>query len=385
VSAPSAETLDNLRRLIGFDSTSRNSNLDLIDWADGKLRQAGARTRASYDAERRKANLFASFGEGEGGLVLSGHTDVVPVDGQDWASNPFAAEIRDGRLYGRGACDMKGFVAVAMARAPAMAARSGRPVHVALSYDEELGCQGIPVLLDDLAQSGLRPAACVVGEPTSMQVVGAHKGGRIWRCRVCGRAAHSSLAPQAVNAVEYAARVVAAVQAIAERFRDEGPYAPGFDVPHSTISCNLINGGTGSNIVPADCEFTFEHRFLPGSDPEAPLRELQALVDATLLPAMQAIDPATGITFDCLGRIPALDTPADAAILHAALAVSGAAAPGRVAYGTEASFFQEAGIPTIVCGPGSIAQAHRADEFVPIEELGACEDFLDRLAERPTG
>ncbi len=374
-------TLDILGRLIAFDSTSRNSNLDVIDWARGLLEGSGAVTRTSMNAERTKANLFATWGgEGDGGLVLSGHTDVVPVDGQDWRGSPFQAAIRDGRVYGRGACDMKGFVAVAMARAMAAADMPRcRPLHVALTYDEEMGCLGIPVLIADLKASGMKPASCLVGEPTLMEVVSAHKGGRLYRCRVTGLAAHSSLAPQAVNAIEYGARVIGFVQDIAMRFRDAGPYDRAFDVTHSTISTNLASGGSGSNIVPAGFEFMFEHRFLPGSHPEAPIEEITRRVGRELLPLMRAVDPAAEISFECIGRIPALAVPAQAEVLARARTLTGDGSVRKVAYGTEASFFQEAGIDSIVCGPGSIAQAHKADEYVALEQLARCEAFVDGL------
>ena len=376
----SSATLEVLDRLIAFDSVSRNSNLDVIDWARGLLEGSGAATRTSLNPERTKANLFATWGQGEGGLVLSGHTDVVPVDGQDWRSDPFRADIRDGRLYGRGACDMKGFVAIAMARAMAAGATaSGRPLHVALSYDEEMGCLGIPVLIADLQASGLRPAACLVGEPTLMEVVSAHKGGRLYRCRVRGHAAHSSLAPQAVNAIEYGARVIGFVQDIAARFRDQGPFDHEFDVAHGTISTNLASGGNGSNIVPARFEFMFEHRFLPGADPEGPIREITERVARDLLPRMREVDPEANITFEPIGAIPALAVPEQAAILAHGRALAGGGPVRKVAYGTEASFFQEAGIDTIVCGPGSIAQAHKADEYVELDQLARCESFVDRL------
>lgn len=378
----SSATLEVLERLIAFDSVSRNSNLDVIDWARGLLEGSGATTRTSMNADRTKANLFATWGEGDGGFVLSGHTDVVPVDGQDWRSDPFRADIRDGRLYGRGACDMKGFVAVAMARAMAAGgSRCGRPLHVALSYDEEMGCLGIPVLIADIQASGMRPSACLVGEPTSMEVVSAHKGGRLYRCRVRGRAAHSSLAPQAVNAIEFGARVIGFVQDIAERFRTEGPFDHDFDVAHSTISTNLASGGNGSNIVPAGFEFMFEHRFLPGTDSEAPIREITARVARELLPRMRAVDPEAGIDFEPIGAIPALAVPEQAAILAHGRAIAGGGPVRKVAYGTEASFFQEVGIDTIVCGPGSIAQAHKADEYVELDQLARCERFVDALIE----
>jgi acetylornithine deacetylase len=386
MTAPSDRTLDLLSTLIGFDSVSRHSNLDLIDWAGDLLREAGATTRVSFNRERTKANLFATFAGSEsadGGLILSGHTDVVPVDGQDWNSDPFRAEIRDGRVHGRGACDMKGFLAVALARAPALAAQGLRaPLHLALSYDEELGCLGISGLLDDLRAGGIRPAACIVGEPTGLRPVVAHKGGASWRCRVCGRAAHSSLAPQAVNAIEYAASLIAFIQQIGEEFRESGPFDQDFDVPHTTISTNLIEGGNGTNIVPAECSFQFEYRALPGMDGEAIIGHVRGFAAERLLPRMRAIDPAADITFECLARIPPLTADLPSAVFTTACAVLGRGEAAKVAFGTEASFFQESGIPSIVCGPGSIEQAHKADEFVSLVELARCEAFIDGMVQR---
>ena len=381
--SPSQATLDHLATLIGFDSVSRNSNLDLIDWARGLLEGAGATTRLSFNAERSKANLFASFGEGDDGLVLSGHTDVVPVDGQDWKSDPFRAEIRDGLLYGRGACDMKGFVAAALARAPVLAAAGLRaPLHLALSFDEELGCLGASTLVDDIRAAGIRPAGCIVGEPTSMRLVSAHKGGRLYRCSVCGRAAHSSLTPQGVNAIEHAARLIALIQQIDAEFRENGPFDPAFDVPHTTISTNMISGGNGSNIVPALCEFVFDYRVLPGTDEEAIFARLAAFAQAELLPQMRAIDPASEIRFERLAGIPALAPSEQSALFEAACGELATDSGTKVAFGTEGGFFREAGIPTIVCGPGNIEQAHRADEFVPLAELAACERFIDGMVGR---
>jgi acetylornithine deacetylase len=389
MSQPSAETLAHLATLIGFPSISHRSNRDLIDWAAGELHAAGATTRLSFNAERTKANLFATFpgqDSEDGGLVLSGHSDVVPVDGQDWASDPFRADIRDGRLYGRGACDMKGFLAAALARAPALAAAGlRRPLHLAFSYDEELGCLGISALLDDLREAGIRPAACIVGEPTSMRLVSAHKGGASWSCRVCGRAAHSSLAPQAVNAVEYAGRLIGFIADLAAEFRAHGPFDRAFDVPHPTISTNLIDGGTAGNIVPAACRLQFEYRVLPGMDGEAIIARIRDHAAAHLLPAMRAIDPAADIVFENIARIPPLAPDEASAVFTAACAVLGTNAGGAVAFGSEAGSFQANAIPTILCGPGSIEQAHKADEFVPLAELAACERFLDAMVTRLAG
>jgi acetylornithine deacetylase len=385
---PSAATIDHLKTLIAFDSVSRNSNLDLIDWARGVLETAGARTRLSLNRERTKANLFATFGEGPqgdrvGGLVLSGHTDVVPVDGQIWQSDPFQADIRDGLLYGRGACDMKGFCAVVLARAPQLAARGLRaPLHVAFSCDEEIGCVGVPDLLDDLREAGIRPAGCVVGEPTSMRLIGAHKGGDVYRCRVCGSAAHSSLAPRAVNAVEYAGRMLTLIQQIADDFAEHGPFDPAFDVPHPTISANRVDGGTATNIVAALCEFVFEYRVLPGLDAAPIMARIRGFADTVLLPRMRAVSPQADIVFERLAHIPGLRQDSDSAVFTAACAQLASNGADKVAFGTEAGYFQEYGIPAIVCGPGSIEQAHKADEFVPLAELAECERFIDGMVER---
>jgi len=392
---PSGATLDHLRRLIGFDSVSRNSNRDLIDWARGLLEESGARARLIVTPDGAKANLFATFGgaaiapgerdawERTGGLVLSGHSDVVPVDGQVWLSDPFKAEIRDGRVYGRGACDMKGFCAVALARAPALAARGLRaPLHVALSCDEELGCIGVPDMLEALRAADIRPAGCVVGEPTSMKLVGAHKGGDVYRCRVCGSAAHSSLAPHAVNAVEYAARLLVLIQRIADGYRTEGPFDDGFDVPHTTISSNLIAGGVATNIIPALCEFVFEYRHLPGDDPAPIMARLRDLAEMELLPRMRAVDAGADFVFERIAHIPGLRPAPESAVFTAACAELATNHASKVAFGTEAGWFQRYGIEAIVCGPGSIEQAHKADEFVPLDELAACERFVDGMVQR---
>lgn len=382
---PSQATLDCLSQLISFDTTSRNSNLALIEWAAERLESAGATLRYDYNAERSKANLFATFGNGPGGVVLSGHTDVVPVDGQAWTSDPFAAQIRDGRLYGRGACDMKAFIGVVLAQAQRFgAARLREPLHVALSYDEEVGCLGVPGLIAAMKDAGLAPSGCIVGEPTDMRVIAAHKGGRIYRCHVRGCAAHSSLTPKGLNAIEYASRIISRIQDLAEEEEAHGERADGFDVPFSTISTNTIEGGNGRNIIPADCEFYFEYRFLPGVSPERFIDALQHYVDGTVLPKMRARNRLADVSFECVGNIPALDASDADEIHRLAMALIGDVhgRGGKVAYGTEASFFQNAGVPAIVCGPGSIDQAHKADEYVSLDQLYQCERFIGRLIER---
>jgi len=381
--APSKETVDDLSSLIGFDTTSRNSNLALIDWAAERLEGLGATLRYDFNDEKSKANLFATFGTGEGGVVLSGHTDVVPVDGQAWSTDPFHADVRDDRLYGRGACDMKAFIGVVLAKAPIFAAANLRePIHVALTYDEEQGCLGVPGLIADIQRAGIHPTGCIVGEPTDMRVIAAHKGGRIYRCHVHGVAAHSSLTPRGVNAIEYAAKLISHIQDLADHEESKGARQDGFDVPFSTISTNVISGGNGKNIVPAACEFFFDYRFLPGLSPDHFISSIQAYADKELLPRMKARSAKAGIDFECIGRIPPLDTQDSDEILKLALALSGDNSPGKVAYGTEAPFFAEIGVPSVICGPGSIEQAHKPDEYVSLEQLAICERFIDRLVGR---
>ncbi|SDR61502.1 acetylornithine deacetylase [Rhizobiales bacterium GAS113] len=377
---PDPRTMDCIARLIGFDTVSRNSNLELLDWARAHLEQHGATIRMDFNEDRQKANLLASFGEGPGGLVLSGHTDVVPVDGQDWASDPFTATVRDGKLFGRGACDMKGFVGVILGHAPDYAKAARRePIHVALSYDEEVGCLGIPRLIEAMQGWGIKPTGCLVGEPTSMRPVSAHKGGRVYRCKVTGKAAHSSLAPSAVNAVEYAARLIALIQSLADHERRGGLRAEGFDVPHTTISANVFRGGTAANIVPAAAELMFEFRYVPGFDPEALIAKIRRFAAEELEPAMQAVDAQTGIEIALVNAIPALDAKEGDAIFRRVCDLVPGETVEKVSYGTEASFFQNSGVPAMVCGPGSIVQAHKADEYVTLEQLARCDRFIDGL------
>lgn len=379
---PAPRTMACLGTLIGFDTVSRNSNLACIDWARAHMEAHGARTRMDWNADRSKANMLATFGEGPGGTVLSGHVDVVPVDGQNWSSDPFAATVRDGRVYGRGACDMKGFDAVVIGHVSDYAAAGLRaPIHVALTYDEELGCLGIPHLITAMADWGVHPAGCIVGEPTSMRVVSAHKGGRVYRCIVKGRAAHSSLTHMAVNAIEYAACVIARIREIGRRERLEGLRVEGFDVPFTTISTNLISGGNAPNIVPATAEFLFDYRYVPGFGPDAIIEELRTLAE-TLTAEMRTIDPEAGISFVPVNAIPALASAEGSEVFAIAHDLVSEKAIEKVAYGTEAGFFQQYGVPTLVCGPGSIVQAHKADEYVELAQLAACDAFIVGLVRR---
>lgn len=379
---PDRRTLEALGTLIGFDTVSRNSNLGCIDWARAHMEAHGARTRMDWNADRTKANMLATFGEGPGGVVLSGHVDVVPVDGQAWTSDPFVATVRDGRVYGRGACDMKGFDAVVLGHVPDYAAAALRePIHVALTYDEEVGCLGIPHLIAAMAGWGVKPSGCIVGEPTSMRLVSAHKGGRVYRCRVTGRAAHSSLTHTAVNAIEYAARIVARIAEIGVREREAGSRVEGFDVPFTTISTNLMSGGNGPNIVPALAEFLFDYRYVPGAVPDAIIGELEAL-GVALAEEMHRVDAAAGVAFIRVNAIPALAADEGASVYRMALDLLADKTVEKVGYGTEASFFQEYGVPSIVCGPGSIEQAHKADEYVALDQLALCDRFIDGVVKR---
>lgn len=383
----SENVVDTIARAIAFSTVSRESNLQLIEWARQHLERIGARCRLTYDSDRRKANLFASLGPDEpGGVVLSGHTDVVPVDGQKWDTDPFRAEIAEGRIYGRGTSDMKGFVATALSLAPEFVANGLRqPLHFALSYDEEIGCIGVRGLIDDLARAGIRPSSVIVGEPTSMRVVIGHKGKHSYRCKVRGLACHSAYAPQGVNAVEAAAEIIAYLKGMARRFRDGGPFDPLFDVSHTTVHTGVIQGGTALNIVPKECTFDFEFRHLPGDSPEALFEEVKQFAERELLPEMRRTDPNSGFDWEVLSFMPGLDVSADSETARLALGLTQMRDIGKVSYGTEASLFQVAGMPAVVCGPGSIEQAHKPNEYVSLDQIAQCEAFLRRLMQRMCG
>ncbi len=373
-----------IRKLVGFPTVSRDSNLELIEFVRDYLKPLGAEVRLTFDDEHRKANLFATLGPGgRPGIVLSGHTDVVPVAGQAWDTDPFSLTEKDGRLYGRGTSDMKGFIACALALAPAFVERGLKvPLHFALSYDEEVGCIGVGRLIADLAHAGIRPASCIVGEPTMMAPVVAHKGKKSYRCTVHGLAAHSAYAPQAVNAVEAAAEAVAYLKQMARRHRDHGPFDASFDIAHTTVHTGVIRGGAALNIVPHECTFDFEFRYLPRDDPEALLREFTEYVGKTLEPEMKAIHAAAGFVLQPLSEIPSLDTGAETEIVALAQELSGTPEIGKVSFGTEGSQFQRAGVPTVVCGPGSIEQAHKPNEFVSLDQIMLCESFMRKLMDR---
>lgn len=375
------ETWDMIQRLIAFDTTSRESNLGLIEWVRDWLKGYGVESRLTYDETGKKANLFATLGGGpRPGIVLSGHTDVVPVDGQDWDSDPFKATLRDDRIYARGSADMKSYLAVALAHTPKfLAAESQAPVHFALSYDEEVGCIGVRGLLEDLVRNDIRPAGCIVGEPTNMQPVIAHKGMRTFKCRVHGKEAHSSLTTQGVNAIEYAAKLIVFIRQLAERMRDLESRDYSFDVPFTTLQTGLIKGGTAPNIVPRECQFHFEFRYLAGANADALEEEIRNYAKTVLEPEMRKVDPAVGIDIETKSQIPGLSTTESEEITALAQRLARVDRVRKVAYATEAGLFQKAGIPSIICGPGSIEQAHKPNEYIALEQVALCESFMDRL------
>jgi acetylornithine deacetylase len=383
---PSAEARSLVERLIAFSTVSRDSNLGLIEWARDYLSRLGAAVRLTHDASGKKANLFATLGDSDKpGLILSGHTDVVPVDGQSWDTDPFLAVEHDGKLYARGSADMKGFIGVALAQAPRFvdALNAGRlqaPLHYALSYDEEVGCIGVRGLIRDLEENGIRPAGCVVGEPTSMQPIIAHKGMNRFRCTVRGREAHSSYVTHGVNAIEYAARLVVYIRQIADRLAQFEKRDCGFTVPYTTLSTGLIRGGIASNVVPKECEFQFDMRTLPQASADALYQEIQAYAQI-LAREMRAIDNQAGIDLEWISQTIGLAAAESDAIVRWAMQLSRNNQVGKVSYGTEAGLFQQMGVPAVILGPGDIAQAHRPNEFVALEQLAQCEAFMSRILE----
>lgn len=377
---PSAESLDWARRLVRMSTISHQSNLPLIECIADHLRGLGIPLRLTYDDERRKANLFATIGEGKpGGVILSGHTDTVPWDGQAWTVDPLGADVRDGRLYGRGSADMKGYIGCAVAQAQAfLEADLPHPIHFAFSYDEEIGGFGVRVMVADLKEAGLAPEICLVGEPTGMVPALAHKGVHRWRCCVKGKPAHSSLTPLAVNAIEAASRVVARLADMADEWRREGPFREGFDVPYTTAAVGVMQGGIADNVVPEDCRFHYEFRNLPGTDSDAMQRRVTDYA-ASLEPAMKAVDAATGFRFETIASMPAFEALPDEPAARLAARLARSEQTTLVAFGTEAGIFQGAGISTVICGPGFITQAHQPDEYVSLEQLAMCETFIAGL------
>ena len=378
-----------IEKWISFASVSRDSNLPLIEWTRDYLASFGIESQLTYDDTGRKANLWATLpaenGETRvGGLVLSGHTDVVPVDGQPWDTDPFTATVIGDRMFGRGVTDMKAYSATVLTMVPELVKRKlKRPVHLAFSYDEEVGCIGVRRLIAQMVDQGFRPAGCIVGEPTGMQVVIAHKGKHAYKTTVRGHEAHSSLTPLGVNAVEIACEFVAKLKGMARRLATDGPFDPFFDVPFTTVHTGVIDGGTALNIIPRQCEVTWEIRHHHLDSPVMLFNEAKEFADS-LVPAMQAVAPDTGISHKLNSVLPGFATEADSDIAQLCFRcaeVDGASAAVKVSFGTEAALFHQVGVPTIVCGPGHIAQAHQPNEWATLEQLAWCERFMRRLAD----
>ena len=371
-----------LEQLVAFNTTSRESNLALIEFVGRYLTGLGVDYELIHNAEGSKANLYARLGPpGHGGVMLSGHSDVVPVDGQNWSVPPFALTERDGKLYGRGTADMKGFIACILAAIPHFLAQPlAQPLHLAISYDEEVGCLGVRTLLDALSARADKPAICLIGEPTELQPVLGHKGKLGVRCEVQGAACHSAYAPQGVNAIEYAAKLIHHLTLIGQRLAAPEHHDARFDPPFTTVQTGLIQGGRALNIVPADCTFDFEVRTLPQDDAQEVARELESYAQRELLPTMRAVNRDAAIRFYPISSYPGLYTAAQSAAAWLVAHLTGSEKFSTVAFGTEGGLFHQSGIPSVICGPGSMAQGHKPDEFITVEQLNACDALLRRLA-----
>lgn len=381
-------TLNWLSRLIAFDTTSRNSNLALIDSLNDWFTQHGISPRLTTSVDEPKANLFATLpgknGETRGGIILSGHTDVVPVDGQLWDTNPFEAVKKEGRIYGRGTCDMKGFIAVTLALLPELQKlQLPHPVHFAYSYDEEIGCKGAPLMIADIIATDIQPLACIVGEPSDMRVIVGHKGIQVFHCKIEGYAVHSSLTSQGCNAIEYTAKLISYIRQLADTIRKEGPFNSHYDVPFTSLTTNKIHGGIATNTIPDLCEFTFEFRHLHEVNPQDIIEQIESYVKKELLFEMKNEYANANITITKLASPPSFEADENAMITKLIRTLRNEHEIKKVAYATEAGQFQAANIPTVVCGPGNIEQAHRANEFVTMEQLEKCEIFLREICCHP--
>lgn len=372
-----------LERLVAFDTVSAHSNLALIEFVRDFLADHGIEARILRSDDGAKANLLATIGPmREGGIILSGHTDVVPVEGQPWSSDPFRLEAREGRLYGRGSADMKGFIATALALLPTfLAAGLKRPIHLAFSHDEEVGCRGVPALIAAIARELPRPALAIVGEPTEMRLANRHKGIYGFETVVTGRDGHSSAPDAGLNAIMAATEVLRFLDRLAAEFREQGPFDPGFTPPHTTLNVGEIAGGTALNIVARQCRIRWEFRPVPDHAPDQIRARLDRFVARDLLPRLRAQAPEAAVETRALASVPGLrpeaGSPAEALVHH----LTGLNEAIGVAFTTEAGLFQGAGLPAVVIGPGSIAQAHQPDEYVEESQLEACARFLRRLAQ----
>ena len=372
-----------LEQLLAFDTVSSQPNIELMGYVRDLLADAGIAATLIPDPSGGKANLYASVGPEGAGVMLSGHTDVVPVDGQAWTVPPFAMTEKDGRIYGRGAADMKGFVACAIAAMIAASRRELRvPLHLALSYDEEIGCMGVGSLIEMLKAAPMRPRLCIVGEPTGMQVATGHKGKVALRAVCTGREGHSALAPMALNALHLAVDFVNAVRVLQADVAANGLRDGDYDVPYSTLHVGKLNGGVQVNIVPNTAVVDFEIRSLAGEDVLGLIERLREAAEAIVAP-LRADFPEAAIGIERLWDYPGLGTPSEAAAVNFVKSLTGANGTIKVAFGTEGGLFDaRLGIPTVICGPGSMAQGHKPDEYVSAEQLAKCEAMMAALISR---
>ncbi len=376
-------SLEMIRRFVESPTVSRDSNLELIGFVRDYLAGLGVESHVFTNAEKTKASIYATLGPADRpGIMLAGHTDVVPVDGQDWHTDPWTLVEKDGKLFGRGTTDMKGFCAVALSFAPLFLERGlETPIHYGFTFEEEINRAGIDAILDGIEDFPVRPAMCIVGEPSGMKVVVAHKGKKSVRCRVRGFECHSSLAPAGVNAIEYAAELIAFIKDLSREFSG-GPRDEAYDVPFTTFSVGLIRGGTALNIVSRDCVFEFEFRHLPQDDPDGLYRRIVEYARTSSNPACGLSTRTRGSRSRSCRSSPALDTDPGEEVVGLTKRLSQRNDHGKVAFGTEASVIsRRGGIPTVVCGPGSIDQAHKPDEFIAVEQVARCEAFMRRLAD----
>ena len=379
-----ARTRAILADLVAFPTVSADSNLQLIAYASDLLSSAGARLSVSLDPSGTKANLFATIGlEGDGGIVLSGHSDVVPVEGQDWSSDPFTLTERDGKLYGRGTCDMKGFIAASLAMAPRFAAaRLTRPLHFALTYDEEVGCLGGQALVAELAKTGIKPSVAIVGEPTLMGVIEGHKGCYEYTTEFTGMDGHGSQPGKGVNAVEYAVRYVTRLLELGEELKLRAPVGSRFSPPWTTVQVGKMAGGNARNTIAGQCSVEWEMRPVHTDDADHVKAELAACVDDVLRPAMRKVCAHADIVTHVVGEVQGLLPVSQSEARDIVFELTGAHEAELVSFGTEAGLFQSMGMSAVICGPGSIAQAHKPNEYIEIAQLDACLRMLTRLQDR---
>jgi acetylornithine deacetylase len=379
-----SKAIELLKTLVGFDTTSYNSNLELIEFIQSYLTSYDINSTLIHDESGKKANLYATIGRTDiGGVMLSGHTDVVPVTGQDWDTDPFSLTESSDKLYGRGSADMKGFIALVLSRVPEMVSSElTKPIHLAFSYDEEIGCVGVQRMLDLLEHQPIKPSCCIIGEPTGMEVVIGHKGKHATRVKVRGHACHSGQSPLGVNAINFASELIVYIRKLAHEKALNGPFDKDYEVPYTTLHTGVVGGGTALNIVPNLCQFDFEIRHLYEENPQHLLDQIENFARDHLENEMHLIDSDTGFDFETLATYPGLLTDPGIEFVTYVKQLLNNNAHSKVIFGSEGGLFQKRlGIPTLVCGPGNIDQAHKANEYISLNQLQKGGNFLDCLLE----